>query len=89
VVVIDRISSRPWPRSNVTWAGGKRPVRVGEQGLDGVVQDRLVTFHGEDVLPVSFQDLFHVAPVDVQRVGGDHDPRQVTRLCAAWWAPAT
>jgi hypothetical protein len=84
VVVIDRISWRPWPRSNVTWAGGETPVRVSEQGLDAVTQDRLVAFDSEDVFPVSFQDLLDVAPVDVERVGGDHHPRQVTRLLAAW-----
>jgi hypothetical protein len=51
---------------------GERPVRVGEQGLDAVVQDRLVAFHGEDVFPVAGQDLFHVALVDVQRVYADY-----------------
>ncbi len=44
------------------------------------MQDWLVAFHGEDVLPVSFQDLFDVALVDVECVGGDHDPREVTRV---------
>jgi hypothetical protein len=68
VVVIDRISWRPWPRSNVMWVGGKGPVRVGEEGFDGVAQDRLVAFHSEDVLPVPLEDLFDVAPVDVQSV---------------------
>jgi hypothetical protein len=58
---------------------------LGEEGLDGVVQDWLVAFHGEDVLPVAGQDLFDVAPVDVECVGGDHDPREVTRGFTAWW----
>jgi hypothetical protein len=30
------------------------------------VQDWLVAFHGEDVLPIAGQDLFDVAPVDVE-----------------------
>lgn len=46
----------------------------------------MVAFDGQDVLPVSFQDLFHVVPVDVQRISGDHDPREVSGLFAApWW----
>jgi hypothetical protein len=68
VVVIDRISSRGVAAVKRDVVRGERPVRVGEQGLDAVMQDRLVAFYGEDVLPVSFQDLFHGAPVDVQRV---------------------
>ena len=58
----------------MTWAGGKIPARASEQGFDALVQGRLVVFDGEDVFPVSFQDLFHVVAVDVQRIGGDDDP---------------
>jgi hypothetical protein len=86
VVVIERISWRPWPRSNVTWAGGKIPARASEQSFDALVQGRLVVFDGEDVFPVSFQDPFHVVPVDVQCISGDHDPREVSELFAPlWW----
>ena len=66
VVVISRISVRPWPRSEVTWCGGDASLGGKARG-QLAFQRRLVALYGQHVLP----------PRSSSALGaGDAGPRQ-------------
>src|SRR5450759_402806 len=76
VVVISRISVRPWPRSKVTWSGAA-PHSAGKHAASSRSSVGWLPGTPQHVLPAPVEQRFDVASVPGQRGRGDDGPGQV------------
>src|SRR5450759_2120851 len=74
VVVISRISVRPWPRSKVTWCGA---CSAGKHAASSRSSVGWLPVTPQHVLPAAVEQRFDVASMHGQRVRGDDGPGQV------------